>query len=99
MAFDGVTIAALVPVILWVAMMLFRGRFWRAGQRLEDAARDRDGWPEIVCVIPARDEAATIGQTVNALLAQDYPGGVSIIVVDDNSRDGTAAAVDRKSVV
>ncbi len=93
MVFDGATITALVPVILWAAMMLFRGRFWRADQRLEDAARDRNGWPEIVCVIPARNEAATIGRTVNSLLGQDYPGGFPIIVVDDNSRDGTTYAV------
>jgi squalene synthase HpnD len=93
MAFDGTTIAALVPVLPWAAMGLFRGRFWRADQRLEDAARDLDKWPEVVCVIPARDEAATIGLTVTSLLGQDYRGALSIIVVDDNSRDGTAAAV------
>ncbi len=96
-SFDGATLAALVPVILWAGLLLFRGRFWRADQRLENAARDSDKWPEIapdiVCVIPARDEVATIGLTVTSLLAQDYRGGFSIIVVDDNSQDGTAAAV------
>ena len=41
-------------------------------------------------VIPARDEAAGIGQTVQSLLAQDYPG-LEMIVVDDGSTDATAA--------
>jgi hopene-associated glycosyltransferase HpnB len=39
-------------------------------------------------VIPARDEAASIGATVQSLLAQEYPG-LEIIVVDDGSQDGT----------
>ena len=42
-----------------------------------------------MAVIPARDEAASIGQTVRSLLGQDYPG-LEVIVVDDGSQDGTA---------
>jgi len=33
-----------------------------------------------------------VGKTVASLLRQDYPGGFSVILVDDQSRDGTAAA-------
>jgi hopene-associated glycosyltransferase HpnB len=44
-----------------------------------------------VAVIPARDEADSIGQSVGSLLRQDYPGRFSIVVVDDQSSDGTAA--------
>jgi hopene-associated glycosyltransferase HpnB len=40
--------------------------------------------------MPARNEAATIGQTVGALDRQDYPGEFAIVVVDDHSEDGTA---------
>ena len=39
-------------------------------------------------VVPARDAAASVGQTVRALLAQDPPP-LEVIVVDDGSRDGT----------
>jgi len=46
--------------------------------------------PSVVCVIPARDEAESIAGTVRSLLDQDYPGKLTIIVVDDNSTDGTA---------
>jgi hopene-associated glycosyltransferase HpnB len=43
-------------------------------------------------VIPARDEDDVIGRAVASLLAQDYRGELHVIVVDDRSSDGTAAA-------
>jgi len=85
-----ITITGL-SVIIWIGLLLARGNFWRADQRLGPAG-ELDHWPEVVAVIPARDEAETIGQTVSSLLAQDYPGELKIIVVDDNSTDGTAQA-------
>jgi len=45
----------------------------------------------VVAVIPARDEAEVIGESLASLLRQDYPGAFTVIVVDDHSRDGTAA--------
>jgi hopene-associated glycosyltransferase HpnB len=48
--------------------------------------------PCVTAVIPARDEAATIGATVGSLLGQAYPGAFAIVLVDDESRDGTADA-------
>src|SRR5262249_18968126 len=41
----------------------------------------------------ARDEADLAPASIASLLAQDYPGSFSVILVDDNSRDGTAEAV------
>lgn len=43
-------------------------------------------------IIPARNEARDIGETVRAFRAQDYPD-LEVIVVDDRSTDATAAAV------
>jgi hypothetical protein len=40
--------------------------------------------------VPARNEAETIGESLRSLLAQDYPGEFSVILVDDHSTDGTA---------
>ncbi len=51
-----------------------------------------DAWPSVVAIIPARDEADVIARTVDSLLRQDYQGRFSVIVVDDQSSDGTAAA-------
>ncbi len=46
----------------------------------------------MVAVVPARNEADVIAQSVRSLLGQDYPGPFRIVVVDDGSSDGTAAA-------
>src|SRR5690606_20980617 len=45
----------------------------------------------VTAVIPARNEAEFITASVGSLLAQDYAGPLAIIVVDDDSTDGTAA--------
>ena len=48
-------------------------------------------FPDVDIVVPARDEAHTIGAAIGSLLAQDYAGRFRVILVDDNSTDGTAA--------
>ena len=50
-------------------------------------------WPAIDVVVPARNEAAALPATLASLLAQDYPGGFTLWVVDDRSDDGTADVV------
>jgi hopene-associated glycosyltransferase HpnB len=40
-------------------------------------------------VVPARDEAETIGRCLRSLLAQEYRGAFRVILVDDGSNDGT----------
>jgi len=48
----------------------------------------------VVAVVPARDEAAMLPETLPSLLAQKYPGELSVVVVDDGSSDGTAAVAE-----
>lgn len=45
----------------------------------------------MVAVVPARDEAALIVETIGSLLRQHYPGPFSVALVDDHSADGTVA--------
>lgn len=94
----SLSLIAFASLAAWSYLLFRRGGFWRADQRLADApdadARPKD-WPEIVAVIPARDEAATIGAVVQAHLACDYPGAFSVILVDDGSSDGTADIAQR----
>lgn len=89
----SLSLIACFALAAWVFLLFCRGGFWRADQRLEETpgahGRPKE-WPEIVAVIPARDEAETIGAVVYAHLACDYPGAFSIILVDDGSSDGTA---------
>ena len=44
--------------------------------------------PKLSILIPARNEAAVIGQTIRALLAQTYTN-FELILLDDQSDDGT----------
>jgi chlorobactene glucosyltransferase len=46
------------------------------------------GGPRVSVLIPARDEAGVIAQTVRSLLEQDYHP-LEVIVLDDDSQDGT----------
>jgi hopene-associated glycosyltransferase HpnB len=80
---------ASMVLAIWLYLLLARGAFW--------LGRERDGpigwqgpWPAITAVIPARDEAECLGETVASLLRQDYAGEFHVVLVDDQSRDGTA---------
>ena len=83
-------IAAIFVLVVWLYLLAGRGGFWMAGERDDRPEPPApSAWPAIVAVIPARDEAASIGQTVQSLLGQDYPA-LQALVVDDGSQDGTA---------
>ncbi len=88
---DALGWLAALSVAAWLSLILLRGGFWRADQRLDMAPADAADWPAVAAIVPARDEAAVIGRSLAALLAQDYPGPFSVVVVDDHSDDGTAA--------
>jgi dihydroflavonol-4-reductase len=70
-----VTWLALAACLAWAVLLLGRGFFWLARDDDSDAARlpDPPRWPSVAAIIPARDEAESIGETVRGLLAQDYP--------------------------
>jgi len=102
-------IIASLALGIWIYLVLFRGGFWLACER---ATQDQpmmpiaDDWPSVVAVIPARNEALALPRTLASLSAQDYLGRFSIVVVDDDSSDGTgamaralAATLDRKVAV
>lgn len=48
------------------------------------------GWPDVVAIVPARNEADVVASSIGSLLRQDYPGSLKVILVDDQSSDGTA---------
>jgi len=92
-------IVTALSAVAWLVLLTGHGGFWRTDQRLPArrlAAPEPAAWPEVIAVVPARDEAAILPVTLPALLAQDYPGLFSVTVVDDSSTDGTgevAAAI------
>ena len=48
-----------------------------------------NGWPSVSVVIPARNAASTIGATIDAVLTQEYPGQLEIVVGDGSDDDAT----------
>ena len=88
------TLVAAIPLAIWIYLFLARGNFWQL--REDDIyLQPLANRPRVVAIVPARNEAETIAQTVRSLAAQDYPGEFSIIIVDDHSEDGTAALAQK----
>lgn len=51
--------------------------------------------PAVSVIIPARDAAPTLSRTLTALGSQDFAAPFEVVVVDDGSRDQTAALAKR----
>lgn len=85
-------------MVLWgvLALAIWLGLlgtgFWLCTER-DDRVRVSEPaqWPDVVAVIPARNEADVIARSLGSVAAQDYPGSFRVILVDDNSGDGTGA--------
>nr|WP_041619296.1 glycosyltransferase [Stanieria cyanosphaera] len=81
---------SLISLGIWLYLLGFWGNFWRAKERLETQHIKLESYPSIAVIIPARNEAELLPQTLRSLLVQDYPGDYSIVLIDDGSTDGTA---------
>jgi hopene-associated glycosyltransferase HpnB len=81
---------AVLSLGIWVYLLAARGRFWLGSERDRTKAATPRSWPAVAAVIPARNEAACVGKTISSLMRQDYPGRLTIFLVDDDSDDGTA---------
>jgi hopene-associated glycosyltransferase HpnB len=80
-----------VALAAWVFLLAARGGFWRANVREEsERAIAPATWPSVTAVIPARNEADVIDRCISSLLAQDYPARLDVVLVDDQSDDGTS---------
>src|SRR5689334_21651470 len=84
-------VLAIIGVAVWIYLLGARGGFWLARVRDTIYVRPPDKWPAVAVVIPARNESECIALSVQSLLRQAYAGPLSIVVVDDDSSDGTAA--------
>ncbi|HRL10691.1 MAG TPA: glycosyltransferase [Aggregatilineales bacterium] len=96
LVFSLIAFAALTYVTLVATMNVFA--FPRVGARPTALASA----PRVSVLIPARNEARVIANTVRAHLAQDYPD-FEVLVLDDHSDDSTgdiarAAGDDRLTV-
>ncbi|MDP9127905.1 MAG: glycosyltransferase [Pseudomonadota bacterium] len=74
----------------WLYLAFFRGAFWQLTMDDAPEAFEPSVWPSLDVIVPARNEADMLPQTLPSLLAQDYPGTWRILVVDDHSDDNTS---------
>ncbi len=78
-----------LSLFIWIYLIFGRGGFWRVWKNL---APDGPAAPNALCVaaiVPARNEADVIAESVASLLNQDFPS-LELVLVDDSSTDGTA---------
>ncbi|WP_423821565.1 glycosyltransferase [Salinisphaera sp. SPP-AMP-43] len=85
------TILVVLSLVVWLGLLAQPWLPWRLRERFEAdpvLAQSAD-LSDVTVLIPARDEAASLDRTLAALARQGT--GLSVIVIDDNSSDGTAA--------
>jgi hopene-associated glycosyltransferase HpnB len=99
------TILAALSLLIWLYLWFGHGGFWQFGPVLpplpsvagQAAPAHTPAAPSVAIIVPARDEAPLVANTLRSLLTQDYPGPLRVILVDDGSTDGTgriAAGLD-----
>ena len=79
---------AVTSLAAWVYLAIFRGLFWRSGPVLR--AQAPSGSSRVTAIVPARNEAEHILMSLWSLFEQDYKGELAVVLVDDDSSDGTA---------
>jgi hopene-associated glycosyltransferase HpnB len=85
-------VIAVICAAIWVYLVAARGAYWRAAVRDDTGVGAMRGrWPVVAAVVPARNESECIARSVRSLLRQDYRGPLSVVIVDDDSDDGTGA--------
>jgi hopene-associated glycosyltransferase HpnB len=78
-----------LPLAIWLYLLLFHNGFWLLRERDTAPVAEPSSWPSVTAIVPARNEADVIQQSIGSLLAQDYPGPFQVVLVDDQSDDGT----------
>jgi hopene-associated glycosyltransferase HpnB len=83
------TVFVAAAAVLWWALILVPWRPWRTDCVLDvQGATDHETLASVTALIPARNEAPVLGACLAALRVQ--APGMHIVVVDDESSDGTA---------
>jgi len=84
-----IPILIILGSLAWPLISLLPWKPWSTRERLEnhDLTPETD-LSDVTVLIPARNEAGTIGRTLGAL--EDQGKHLAVIVIDDQSSDGTA---------
>ena len=92
---------AAVQLVAWCVAIAWCVRTWQIARFTPQIPDLREsGWdiapseaPTLTVVVPARDEATNIAETLDSLVASDWHH-LHVVAVDDRSSDGTGAIVD-----
>jgi len=82
-----------LSVLGWSYLAFGHGQFWEPSELDETALPS--SWPSVDIIIPARNEAEVLPQSLPSLLQQNYPGNYHIYIVDDHSQDKTEEVIQR----
>jgi hopene-associated glycosyltransferase HpnB len=88
-------VLGIAVVAVWLGLLLLRGGFWLMR---EEEATPSDG-PSVAAVVPARNEADVVAKAIGSLERQRYEGPFRIVLVDDNSSDGTGSVTGERLTV
>ena len=86
----AILLLAAFGFLFWLVL----GAEWFRGVRKVPVLRDvaepvTTEYPSLSVVVPARDEERTVGESVRSMVAQEYPGSLEVVAVDDRSADRT----------
>jgi hypothetical protein len=88
---------ALVAVcsLAWLAAAVEWFRGVRRVPLLGEVREPLDHYPSVSVVVPARNEGVAVEGALGSILAQDYPGSLEVVAVDDRSTDRTGDVLAR----
>ncbi len=92
-------IAGATSLAIWLYLLVGRGSFWNVSRLLVPKGNGTLSSKRVVAVIPARDEALTVGRAIRSLFAQTLGDQLHIVLVDDASSDGTADVAIQAAVL
>ena len=82
-------VLASLSLLIWLVLLLGRGRFWQISKLQASLAAEPLAPCRVVAIVPARNEADVLAEALTSLKAQQFDGEFHIVLVDDNSTDGT----------
>ena len=90
------TLLVVLSSVAWLAAVAgwFRGaRRVPVLREVAEAEKPIDRYPSVSVVVAARDEEAGVGEALESVLDQDYPGILEVLAVDDRSTDRTGGII------
>ncbi|MGE0195654.1 MAG: glycosyltransferase, partial [Methylocystis sp.] len=91
------TLISVIGLFAWLYLIALRGAFWRLTEHDGNLSGKGGADPAtyVVAIVPARNEADVIEKSLSSLFAQEFNGRFDVVLVDDESDDGTAEAARR----